>query len=130
MSYPAIELTSAIADRLVEATSKGLIRKVAARCAGISPETFYKWLRLGRKGIEPYAQLVQRLKEAQSRGEMELVDIIKMHAADTWQAGAWLLERRYPERYALKQKISHEVQLTPEQARAKFKEITGKEWGE
>lgn len=130
MAHPAIELTEAITERLVAATSKGLVRKVAARCAGISPRTLYKWLALGRKGVQPYAQLEQRLKEAQSNGEQELVDIIKMHAVDSWQAGAWLLERRYPERYALKQKISHEVQFTPEQARAKYKELTGKEWGE
>jgi transposase len=126
------ELDERTAKRLVEATRKGLGRKVAARLAGISPTTLFNWIRRGRKGESPYVELVAQLKEAEAHGEESLVDLIDMHAASTWQAAAWRLERRYPERYGPpKQRLQHEVTpMTPEQAAAKYRELTGKEWGE
>lgn len=107
----------------MEATRKGLTRKVAARVAGISPTTLYKYLRED-------AEFAQRVKSAQADGEESLVDLIREHAADTWQAAAWLLERRYPDRYGPpKQRLQHEVTpMTPEQAAAKYRELTGQDW--
>jgi transposase len=111
------------AAKVIEATRKGLTRAVAARAAGISPTTLYKELREN-------PQFAQAIKEAQASGEEALVDIIKGHAFETWQAAAWLLERRYPERYGPpKQRLQHEVTpMTPEQAAAKYRELTGQDW--
>jgi transposase len=110
-------------DRVVEATRKGLTRAVAAGLAGVSPTTLYKYLRQD-------AEFAQRVKSAQRHGEEALVDLIREHAAQTWQAAAWLLERRYPERYGPpKQRLQHEVTpMTPEQAAAKYRELTGQDW--
>jgi transposase len=111
--------------RVVEATRKGLTRKVAARAAGVAPSTLYKELREN-------AEFSQQVKNAQADGEECLVDLIREHAAATWQAAAWLLERRYPDRYGPpKQRLQHEVTpMTPDQAKAKYRELTGKDWGE
>ncbi len=37
---------------------------------------------------------------ASAKFEQELIGIIRKEAPKTWQAAAWLLERKFPERYA------------------------------
>lgn len=126
------DLDERTAKRLVDATRKGLPRRVVARLAGISPTTLFNWIRRGRSGESPFVELVEQLKEAEAYGEEALVDLIDEHAKTTWQAGAWRLERRYPDRYGPpKQRLQHEIPpMTPEQAAAKYRELTGKDWGE
>lgn len=110
-------------DRVVEATKKGLTRSVCARLAGVSPSTLYKQMR-----EDP--EFSQRIKEASALGEEALIALIDEHAKVTWQAAAWRLERRYPERYGPpKQRLQHEITpMTPEQAAAKYRELTGRDW--
>lgn len=127
---PPIELTDKRERRILDATRKGLSRSKAARSAGISPALLYEWLARGRAGEAPFAEFVERVKLAEAEGEEVLLDLVQMHAATTWQAAKWLLEIRNPKRYVVQQKVAHEVQLTPEEARAKYRAITGKEWGE
>lgn len=127
MSRPS-KLDERVAERIVQATRKGLPRRRAARLAGIHPATLFDWLARGRAGEQPYADFADRIKSAEIEGEESLVDLLREHAVETWQAAAWLLERRFPARYSLKQRVSHEVHMTPEQARAKYRELTGQDW--
>lgn len=104
-------------------------RARAAQCAGVGVSTYKVWVQRADKGEEPYASFLAEVKDAEATAERALLGLIRKHAVETWQAAAWLLERRYPKRYALRQRVTHEVQLTEEQARAKYRELTGKEWG-
>lgn len=112
-------------ERVIEATRKGLTRAICARLAGVAPSTLYKALRED-------AEFSQRVKTAQADGEQALIDTIRAASAEPkhWTAAAWLLERRYPERYGPpKQRLQHEVTpMTPEQAAAKYRELTGQDW--
>jgi transposase len=103
-------------------------RARAAECAGIGVSTYKGWRKRAETGEEPFASFLADVKEAETEAEAELLERIREHSLTTWQAGAWLLERRYPERYSLKQRIAHEVTMTPEQARAKYRELTGTDW--
>lgn len=105
-------------------------RARAAAFAGVPYPTYKLWRQLGEQGKEPYASFLSQVKAAELVAEGELLDLIREHSTETWQAAAWLLERRYPERYSLKQRLQHEVKFTEAEARAKFRELTGKEWGE
>lgn len=87
------------AQRLIKAVAKGLPRDTAAKLASISPATFYRALRLGREGDPDFLEFAKRIKEAEAKGEQELVDLIRGHGKASWQACAWLLERRRPERW-------------------------------
>jgi len=125
-----MRLDDAVQARIVAASRRGMSRARAAQYAGIGVSTYKGWVLRGNAGEEPYASLLAAVKAAELEAEAEILDRIREHSFDTWQAGAWLLERRYPERYALKQRVQHEVKFTEEQARAKYRELTGKEWGE
>jgi transposase len=91
------KLDDLTAQRIYAAVAKGYPRDTAAKLAMIAPRTLYDWLRRGRSGEDGYAQFLQRVQEAESKGEGALVDLLRdTHAKTSWQACAWLLERRRP----------------------------------
>ena len=69
-----------------------------AAILGVSKETYSRWV--NHPKTENQCQLSQQLKKADAEREAALVSRIMRASDDTWQAAAWLLERRYPERYA------------------------------
>ena len=73
---------------------------------GISKQTWYNWLNKGEKaksGI--YRELWEEVQKAESRAETRYVTIIAQAAEENWQAAAWWLERKYPERWGRKDKV-------------------------
>lgn len=42
------------------------------------------------------------MRASEGELEAELLTTIKTHAADSWQAAAWLLERKWQKRYAIR----------------------------
>lgn len=69
-----------------------------AAALGVSKETYSRWI--NHPKTDNQNQLRQQLKKADAGREAALVTRIMRASDDTWQAAAWLLERRYPERYA------------------------------
>lgn len=69
-----------------------------AAALGVRAETFSVWR--NHPKTENQAQLSKALKKADAEREAALVTRIMRASDDTWQAAAWLLERRYPDRYA------------------------------
>lgn len=94
------KLDDLVSKRVVDAVAMGLPRDTAAKLARISPATLYSWLAKGRAGEPGFTEFFERVKEAEARGEAELVNVIREAAPRQWQAAAWLLERRRPEAYA------------------------------
>ena len=69
-----------------------------AAVLGVSKETYSRWI--NHPKTDNQNQLRQKLKKADAEREAALVTRIMRASDDTWQAAAWLLERRYPDRYA------------------------------
>lgn len=69
-----------------------------AAVLGVSKETYSRWI--NHPKTDNQNQLSQQLKKADAEREAALVARIMRASNDTWQAAAWLLERRYPDRYA------------------------------
>lgn len=111
MSRPS-KLTDETKRKLVLALRAGNDQKVAAQLAGIGETTFYRWLELGeqpdaKKEYREFRELVQRtLAEA----EIDAIARIQQAASNgRWQAAAWWLERKYPERWGRNDKIRAEI---------------------
>lgn len=78
---------------------------------GISKNTWYTWLKKGekqRQGI--YRDFYDAIKKAEAEAEMRNVAIIQEAARDTWQAAAWFLERKYPERWGKRETTIEDIQ--------------------
>ncbi len=93
--------TPAVAAKLVELISAGMSRERACRAIGVGARTLRDWLTRERRGDATYGgDLGERLRQAEAKAEGDALDQIRAAARDgAWQAAAWYLERRYPDRY-------------------------------
>lgn len=119
------KLTPGIQEDIVERIRAGVHGEVAARAAGISERTFYLWKEKGESGEGRYSQFLQSIKEAEAEAEEDALRAIREAATGwkktktrikqsdkgfeetveeseerNWQAAAWYLERKHPERWA------------------------------
>lgn len=61
------KLTKELQDRITSVIAAGNYLEVAYRLAGVSHETFYRWLRLGEQGRRPYSEFCEAVKKAEAR---------------------------------------------------------------
>lgn len=102
------KLTPALGAEICAMLRKGHYRKVACAKVRITERTLQYWVRKGEEGIEPYAAFVVDMQEAEAHVEDELLQQIRcampgvpgQSGADVWTARAWVLERRWPKRWA------------------------------
>lgn len=102
-------LSEVIQNAMVEAIEAGNYASTAAESVGISSSTHYLWMSKGEEGIEPYVGYMEAIKKAEAEAEMSAVRNIKTHAADNWTASAWYLERKFPDRWGRKDKLTQEI---------------------
>jgi len=80
-------------DRLLASLRLGATHRIAAQCAGIGVSTMRDWLR-------DKPMFADAVREAEAYGAVLMLERITAAANEgTWQAAAWLLERRYPDMY-------------------------------
>ena len=76
----------------------GLPDSQIAAALGVKAQTFSLWR--NHPKTKNQIQLSEALKKADAEREAALVTRIMRASDKSWQAAAWLLERRYPDRYA------------------------------
>jgi len=105
--------------------------KVACEAVGISQTSYFDWLKKGEQGIEQYAEFLGAIKKAEAEAQVNFVAIIASQAPTQWQAAAWWLERRFPDKWGRKEKIEIEKQQVSvkeiEAIEARFSKIPAKE---
>jgi hypothetical protein len=93
------KLNAEVQRRILQAIQAGATYEMAAQLAGITRVTMYYWLQKGEeqtRGI--YRTFFNEFKKAEAVCCVGNLAIINKEAkAGTWQAAAWLLERRFPE---------------------------------
>jgi transposase len=85
--------TEAVLKPLFKAIRIGVPYKLACMAAGISYDCFNHW----RKQDPEFDRQVE---QAAAEPAVKLFNTIRQQAPQAWQAGAWSLERRYPEMFA------------------------------
>jgi transposase len=122
---------SRVRERLIEAVRNGCSRTAAAAAAGLDRHTLYGWLRQGREDPDsPFGELNRALEAAEAEFEATQIKVIakaaqggelikrvvhkdgtveETYARAEWTAAAWLLERKWPERYGMKSRPEIEV---------------------
>lgn len=94
-------ITDAKIRAICRSISLGASIKTAASVAGVDPRTVYRWKKLGKKAKSgKYFELIQKMQAAENQFIANNLENLAKHAAQTWQASAWLLERRHPEQFA------------------------------
>lgn len=112
--------------RLVEAVESGVTRKWAARYAGISPITLYKWIKKGEEIIEKiendeiqnlhendefYLDLINRISKAETEIQKEAFGRMRAAAEEkeNWRAAESILKMRFSNDYSQDKKMHAEA---------------------
>tara|TARA_Y100001973_G_C5018218_1_gene241824 strand:- start:133 stop:588 length:456 start_codon:yes stop_codon:yes gene_type:complete len=114
--------------KLIEATRIGATRTIAARYAGVPESVLYAWLKRGKQGEDRYQEFREEILKASSSHAVEHLALISAHARsdkpNSWQASAWMLERRhqgYSKDPVKPDELSHEAnELSIEQIKAEI----------
>lgn len=100
------KLTPALQKKVVDAIKAGAYIETAAAFAGIHKDTLYEWLKKGaRSRGGPFFEFSQAVEQALAHSELRDITIIGTAAQTQWQAAAWRLERRFPERWSRRDKV-------------------------
>lgn len=100
-------------NRITQALENGTEVLHAIRSAGISHQTYYDWLNRGREerdrinaGLKPtpdeapFLEFLESVEKAEATAATLHMENISQTALNgTWQASAWILERRFPRQY-------------------------------
>lgn len=126
---PPSKLTDAVCTAIIEAMRTGCYKARAIEATGIGETTFYRWMEHGEADVEAgrktlAGRLWEGVQKAEAEAEVDLVARIRSAAEDwednegrvrkgSWQAAAWLLERKYPARFGRRLELGGEVRGGP-----------------
>ena len=118
------KLTAEVQRLVVEALQAGNYIETAAALAGVHKDTLYEWLKRGRgqpRGV--YRAFSDAVEKAMAIAEVRGVELVTRAGEGTptvlnaqgqvvtpgippqWQAMAWRLERKYPEKWGRRQRL-------------------------
>jgi hypothetical protein len=135
------KLTPTVERAVCKAVRAGNYIETAAALAGINKDTLYDWLKRGAReatridaghepdaGEAPYVQFSDAVKKALAESESADLRRIERAGADQWQAAAWRLERRFPDRWGRQRvevtgKDGGPLEVTLEERAAKRREL-------
>lgn len=141
------KLSPEVQERIVMAVRAGATREVAAALVPVNVRTLYRWLSNGHKhenGLQ--SQLSQAIEKAEAEFEAEAIlrvrqssiggEIIarktttrkdgaivveETYTRPEWTAAAWLLERKYPDRWGRRERI--DLRVLREEAKRMAEEL-------
>lgn len=91
-------LNKKIIAAICKAVADGATYRVAATVAGVDRRTLYIWRRKGAEGASGLCrELFEQLQQAQGKFIADQLATISRAGRTSWQACAWLLERRHPD---------------------------------
>lgn len=96
------KFTPELREKLLQAIRIGVTYKLACQAVGLAYSTFNQWMRLGESDNPPhdFKQFAEDVKRSEGEGLAHAIGVIRKAASEgTWQAAAWLAERRYPVDY-------------------------------
>lgn len=113
-------LTKPLIEQLATYIENGNFAQDACKLADVSEAGYYKWLATGRAILEGEiektranaltVELVEAIKHADAKFKEYHLSNINRASRTTWQASAWMLERRFPEEYGRRAENSVKVE--------------------
>ena len=117
-----VKFTEDIRETIYDLVAKGFTYKDICVVCGIHKNTFYDWMKRGKKAKSgKYKEFYLNVEKAKSLRKNNLIDklIEKTEVKDDWKGYAWLLERGYGDEFArpevkIKQEIESKVEAEVE----------------
>jgi hypothetical protein len=101
------------AAKLVLLLRVGNYAESACASAGVAKSTYYNWKRTGARerdarenpkykpkaALDPFVDFIAEVEQAEATFECGAIAKIRMASGEHWTAMAWLLERKFPQRW-------------------------------
>lgn len=101
------KLTPEVQDRIILSLRAGNYLETACKANGITKATLYNWLDRASRHKEPlFLAFLDAVEKAQSEAEQRDVALIAQAAQTQWQAAAWRLERKFPDRWGRREHMT------------------------
>ena len=115
--FANLKLSKAVADKICQELSRGVPIKYACVIAGISRDTYYKWLKAAKElpedtsKYDEYDELLKYFEKKMEEGKAFAIASRVEHIRldNSWQSSAWWLERMAHEDFGKKQTIDANV---------------------
>lgn len=121
------KLTPEVAKRICGVLANGNYIQTACAMVNIDPSQFHRWMEKGEHQTDgEYRDFHDAVKQAEQRAELECLR--QINEDPSWQSKAWVLERRYPERWGRKDRLDSNVNSTVEVTFNTVKEMSHDEW--
>jgi hypothetical protein len=92
--------------KILSAIRAGSYIETACAFAGITRKIFYEWLKRGARATTGiHREFSNDVQKALAEAELLHLRNISEAAKKEWQAAAWYLERRYPDRWGRRQAV-------------------------
>lgn len=104
-------LTDDLIETIAQAIRVGAYVETAVALAGVSKDSFYRWLRQAEsdESNEMTVKLSDAVKKALAESEKRDLDVIDKAAQEgEWTAAAWRLERKFPNKWGRQSKVQLE----------------------
>lgn len=113
-----VKFTDDIRETIYDLVAKGFTYKDICAVCDIHENTFYNWIKRGKKAKSgKYRDFYLKVEKCKAERKNNLIDklIEKTEAKDDWKGYAWLLERGYGDEFArpevkIKQEIESKVE--------------------
>lgn len=107
------KLTPQLQEIIGNNITLGMPLKFAAEAAGITEVTFYNWLKRGEAESKgQFFEFAEHVKACKAKAVQLHLKLITKAATDgSWQASAWILERRYPEEFGRKDRLELDANM-------------------
>lgn len=104
-------LNDELIETIAQAIRVGSYVETAVALAGVSKDSFYRWLRQAENddANEMTVKLSDAVKKALAESEKRDLDVIDRAAQQgEWTAAAWRLERKFPNKWGRQSKVQLE----------------------
>lgn len=125
------KLNRVVCEQIALLIRAGNTIEIAAAAAGIAESSFFAWMDRGEEAeTGMYREFYDAVEQARAEAEALQVQRISLAANNgNWQAAAWLLERRYSERWAKpadRRKLASDDTEKPADAFEEFDELASR----
>lgn len=109
------KLTPELQQKIVDAIRMGAYIETAAAYAGINKSTLYDWMKRGARAKSgKYKEFSNAVEKALAESEMRDLAVIAKASRENWQAAAWRLERKFPDRWGRRKAKSEIAKIEAE----------------
>lgn len=112
-------LTPEVHAAIVQALGAGSYAEDAARAAGVSPATYFRWMSegeadLAREEESPCREFYEAASRAKANARLAAIAHVRSHMKDDWRAAAWYLERTQPDKFGRVDRLHHSGKVAGE----------------